>query len=76
MLGGPGWEGQVRDISLYRLHGLVPGSYHVDAWVSFGRAEPSAEQRTAAQAMLDALVMPDWGSWEVDGRGDVSVGPG
>ncbi len=76
MKGGPGWEGQVRDISLYRLHGLVPERYHVDAWVFFGRAEPSPEQRAGAQAMLDALVMPDWGPWELDGRGDVSVGAG
>jgi hypothetical protein len=71
MHGGVGWEGQVRDISLYRLHGLVPGRYHVDAWVFFGDGEPTPEQRARAQAMLDRLDLPDWGRWELDGAASV-----
>jgi hypothetical protein len=73
MKGGPGWEGQIRDISLYRLHGLVPDRYHVDVWVFFGRAEPSPEQRARAKQVLGSLVMPDWGPWELDGRGVVAA---
>ena len=72
MHGGVGWEGQVREISLYRLHGLVPGRYHVDAWVFFGDGEPTPEQRRRAQAMLDGLALPDSGPWELDGRGAVA----
>lgn len=70
MQGGIGWEGQVRDISLYRLHGLADDRFHVDAWVFFGGGEPTGEQRALAQAMLDRLEIPDWGRWELDGRGD------
>ena len=70
MRGGVGWEGQVRDISLYRLHGLADERFHADVWVFFGGGEPGAEQRARAQGMLDRLEIPDWGSWELDGRGD------
>jgi hypothetical protein len=71
MQGGPGWEGQIRDISLYRLHGLVPERYHLDAWVFFGDREPTAEHKARAQALLDRLDLPDWGPWELDGRAEV-----
>lgn len=71
--GGPGWEGQVGEISLYRLWGWVGEQYSVDLWIFFGRAEPSAEQRARAQALLDGLQLPSWGSWELDGLGE-SVG--
>ena len=76
MRGGVGWEGQVREISLYRLHGLVPKRYHVDAWVFFGDGEPTPEQRDRAQAMLDRLELPDWGQWELDERGSVELAVG
>ncbi len=71
--GGPGWEGQVRDLSLYQLFGRVDGEYDINLWVFYGRPEPSPEQRAAAQAMLDGLVLPDWGAWELDGRGANAV---
>jgi hypothetical protein len=70
--GGAGWEGQVRDMSLYRLWGWIGEQYNVDVWVFYGRSEPSPEQRAAAQDALDRLQLPDWGSWELDGRGDVA----
>ena len=66
--GGPGWEGQVRDISLYRLWGWVGEQYSVDLWIFYGRAEPTADQRARVQAALDRLDLPDWGSWELDGQ--------
>lgn len=69
--GGPGWEGQVRDISLYRLWGWVGEQYSVDLWIFYGRAEPTADQRARAQAGLDRLDLPDWGSWELDEEGAV-----
>jgi hypothetical protein len=67
--GGFGWEGQVRDISLYRLWGWVGEQYGIDLWIFYGRREPTAEQRASAQAALDRLDLPDWGSWELDGQG-------
>jgi hypothetical protein len=68
----PGWEGQIRDdMSLCRLYGNVSGQYDVDLWVFFGVDEPSAEQRARTQVMLERLQLPDWGPWELDGRGEV-----
>ena len=67
--GGFGWEGQVGEIALYRLCGLAGDQYHVDLWIFFGRREATPEQRERAQAMLDRLDLPDWGSWELDGQG-------
>ena len=62
----------VPDNWLYRLYGPVDEQYYIDLWVFFGRDdEPSAEERTRAQAMLDRLELPDWGPWELDGRGEV-----
>jgi hypothetical protein len=72
MQGGIGWEGQVRDISLYRLWGWIGEQYNIDLWVFYGRGEPTQEQRAAAQDALDRLQLPDWGSWEQDGRGVVA----
>lgn len=69
--GGFGWEGQVREISLYRLWGWVGEQYNVDLWIFYGRREPTAEQRARAQGVLDRLDLPDWGSWELDGQGAV-----
>jgi hypothetical protein len=66
--GGVGWEGQIREISLYRLYGRVGQQYDVDLWVFFGDGAMTPEQRARAQAMLDRLELPDWGSWELDGR--------
>jgi hypothetical protein len=66
--GGFGWEGQVRDISLYRLWGWVRQQYGIDVWIFFGRREPTAEQRLRAQGVLDRLDLPAWGSWELDGQ--------
>jgi hypothetical protein len=70
--GGFGWEGQVRDISLYRLWGWVGEQYNVDLWIFYGRREPTAEQRAQAQDALNRLELPDWGSWELDGQGAVA----
>jgi hypothetical protein len=70
--GGPGWEGLVGEISLYRLGGWVGEQYNADLWIFYGRREPTAEQRARAQGMLDRLDLPDWGSWELDGRGTVA----
>ena len=69
--GGPGWEGQVREISLYRLVGRVDEQYDVDLWMFYGRAEPTADQREQAQAALNRLVLPEWGPWDVDGQAAV-----
>jgi hypothetical protein len=66
--GGFGWEGQVREISLYRLWGWVEDWYSVDLWIFYGRREPTDEQREWAQGALDRLHLPDWGRWELDGR--------
>jgi hypothetical protein len=71
--GGFGWEGQVSEISLYRLWGWVGEQYNVDLWIFYGRREPTAEQRARAQEMLDRLDLPDWGSWELDGQGVVAA---
>jgi hypothetical protein len=72
--GGFGWEGQVREISLYRLWGWIGEQYNVDLWIFYGRWEPTTGQRATAQVMLDGLVLPDWGSWELDGLSAVTTG--
>jgi hypothetical protein len=69
--GGVGWEGQIREISLYRLFGRVGQQYDLDLWVFFGDGEPTREQRERAQATLDRLELPTWGSWELDGLGEL-----
>lgn len=70
--GGFGWEGQVREIALYRLWGWVGEQYTVDLWIFYGRHEPTKEQRARAQATLDRLELPNWGAWEIDGLGSVA----
>jgi hypothetical protein len=70
--GGYGWEGQVREISLYRLWGWIGEQYNVDLWIFYGRREPTAEQRARAQGALDQLDLPDWGTWELDRQGVVA----
>jgi hypothetical protein len=60
---------------LYRLYGPVGDQYYLDLWVFFGSADaPSVEELARAQAMLDRLELPNWGPWELDGRGDVRNG--
>lgn len=44
----------------------VRGEYRIDLRVSFGRPDPTAEMRAEAQAMLDGLVLPEWGPWELE----------
>jgi hypothetical protein len=68
------YEGTVGNTSLARLWGRVGDELDVDLWVFFGRPDPPPEQRARAQAMLDRLRLPDWGAWELDGRGSVGVG--
>jgi hypothetical protein len=64
----------VPDNWVYRLYGPVGEQYDLDLWVFFGRVdEPSAEERNRAQAVLDRLELPDWGPWELDGRGAVAA---
>jgi hypothetical protein len=72
--GPSSYEGDVRQTSVARLWGRVGDELDVDLWVFFGRPDPSADQRSRAQAMLDRLDLPDWGAWELDGRGAVGVG--
>jgi hypothetical protein len=64
--GGFGWEGQVGDVSLYRLWGWIGEQYTLDLWIFYGRREPTEEQQAQAQDALDRLRLPDWGSWELD----------
>ena len=71
--GGVGWEGQIRQISLYRLFGRFGEQYDLDLWIFFGAGEPAPDQRARAQTMLDRLELPRWGTWELDGRGDVGA---
>jgi hypothetical protein len=68
------YEGDVGDTTVARLWGRAGAQFDVDLWVFFGRQDPPAGQRARAQAMLDRLRLPDWGAWEVDGRGTVEVG--
>ena len=57
------WEGQVRDIPLYRIGGRVPGQpYDVDISIFVGRAEPTREQLARADEELRRLNLPDWSS--------------
>jgi hypothetical protein len=60
------WQGQVRDLPEYVFWGTVDGQYRVDLRIYFGRPDPAPEVRAKAQAMLDGLVLPDWGPWELE----------
>ena len=60
------WEGQVRDIPEYVLWGTVRSQYQLDLRVYFGQPDPSEEMLAEAQAMVDGLVLPDWGPWELE----------
>lgn len=62
----PMWESQVRNLPEYVLWRTVRGEYRVDLRVYFGRPDPTPEMRAEAQAMLDGLVLPDWGPWELE----------
>ena len=62
----PAWEGQVRDLPEYRLWTRVEGQYDVDLRVYFGRPDPGGEMLAEAQAELDRLELPDWGTWELE----------
>jgi hypothetical protein len=59
-----GWEGQVRDLPEYVLWGTVHRQYQVDLHVYFGQPDPSKPMLDKAQAMLDGVLLPDWGPWE------------
>ena len=59
------WEGQVGRVPEHVLWKRLPGRYHVDLRVYFGRPDPSPAMLGEAQAMLDGLELPDWGSWEL-----------
>jgi hypothetical protein len=52
----PGPRGD--ELPLYRVRGRFPGRYNVDVWVFFGRANPSAAQRAAAQRELSGVRWP------------------
>ncbi len=59
-----GWEGQVRDLPEYVLWGTVHRQYQVELRVYFGRPDPTKAMLDNAQAMLDGVLLPDWGPWE------------
>jgi hypothetical protein len=59
------WEGQVGDVPEYELVRRVPGQYELNVRIYFGRGDPSAEMRDAAEAALERLRLPDWGPWEL-----------
>lgn len=55
------WQGQVRDLPLYTIHGRVPDQrYGINIAVYFGRARPTEAQVEAADAELSRLRLPDW----------------
>jgi hypothetical protein len=58
------WEGQVRQVPEYVLLGTVRGQYQLELRVYVGRPDPTRAMLAEAQAMLDGLVLPDWGDWE------------
>ncbi len=60
------WEGQLRDLPEYRLWGTVAQNAILDLRVYFGRPDPSDAMLAEAQAMLDSVELPDWGSWELE----------
>lgn len=59
-------RGQVRNLPEYRLWGTLEKDTHLDLRVYFGRPHPSKSMRAEAQAMLDGLELPDWGTWELE----------
>jgi hypothetical protein len=52
----PGPRGD--ELPLYRVTGLFPGRYEVDLWVFYGRRNPTAAQRAAAQRELGGVRWP------------------
>jgi hypothetical protein len=56
--------GQVRDLPEYVLWGTVHRQYQVDLHVYFGQPDPTKPMLDKAQAMLDGVLLPDWGPWE------------
>ena len=44
----------------------VEGQYDVDLRVYFGQPDPGGEMLAEAQAELDRLELPDWGTWELE----------
>jgi hypothetical protein len=56
----------VRGLPKYVLWGAVRRQYQVDVRVYFGRPDPTSQMLAEAQAMLDALDLPDWGPWETE----------
>ncbi|MFN2469522.1 MAG: hypothetical protein ABR583_00720 [Gaiellaceae bacterium] len=55
-----------RDLPIHHLFARAPGAYYIEVWLAFGREMPTPEQRREADAMLQALRLPDWGPWERD----------
>jgi hypothetical protein len=54
----PGPRGD--ELPLYRITGRFPARYTVDLWLFYGRPDPTAAQRTAAQRELDGVRWPAW----------------
>jgi hypothetical protein len=54
----PGPRGD--ELPLYRVMGRFAGRYDVDLWVFYGRRNPTAAQRAAAQRELDGVHWPAW----------------
>ncbi len=52
----PGPRGD--ELPLYRIIGRFAGRYYVDVWIFFGRRDPTAQQRRAAQRMLSGMRWP------------------
>lgn len=63
-----GFEG-VPEYPLYRLLGRAGADMQLELNVFFGRGDPTPAMRAEAQAMLDGLVLPDWGPWELEPTG-------
>lgn len=61
---GP-FEGVPATRALYRLNARVPDQYDVDLWIFFGRAHPTRDQLSRAQAALERLELPRWPPWEL-----------
>ncbi|HLE99735.1 MAG TPA: hypothetical protein VI540_07530 [Gaiellaceae bacterium] len=62
----PMWESQVRDLPEHVLWRTIRGEYRIDLRIYFGRPDPSRQLREEVQAMLDGLVLPEWGPWELE----------
>jgi hypothetical protein len=52
----PGPRGN--ELALYRLAGRFAGRYYLDVWVFYGRRDPTAAQRSAAQRQLTRVRWP------------------